>query len=302
MPVVARIWGGLGNQMFAYAFARALSLRNNDELILDTRLGFEGDPYGRVYCLDKYQIDFPEASSLDTRPGQIGSLTRRLKKAVNRSRDLSTATYVEEPKDPAFMPEIARMDTRSRRVLFKGYWQSPRYFEDFADQIRKDFTVVAPLDENTRRIQEAMSRCDAIGLHARRLHQVHAGQEASGPKAGVKQISLDYYKTAVAKMVEGLANPHLFCFGDAKDWLRENLDFDLPMTIVEGRDGDEWAYQDIHLISQCQRFAIANSSFSWWGAWLSKAPDKQIYYPRPGSWSWFWNRDIIPDGWTSIDC
>lgn len=302
MPVVARIWGGLGNQMFAYAFGRALALRNDDELILDTRLGFEDDPYGRVYSLNKYQIDFPEATNLDSQPNQLGSLARRLKKLANRNRDLSAATYIEEPKDPSFIPEIAAMDTKSRRVYYKGYWQSPKYFEDFAAEIRDDFTVTAPLDEHTQKIQKAMAGCNAIGLHARRLHQVHAGQEASGPRSDINQISVDYYRTAVEKMTEGLSNPHLFCFGDAKDWLRENLDFDIPMTIVEGRDGDEWAYQDIHLISQCQRFAIANSSFSWWGAWLSKAPNKQIYYPLPKSWSWFWNRDIIPADWTAIEC
>ena len=302
MPVVARIWGGLGNQMFAYAFARALALRNDDELLLDTSSGFVDDPYGRVYCLNKYQIDFPEASGLDLRTDQIGSMARRLKKLANLNRDLSKATYVVEPKDPAFMPEIAAMDTRSREVYFKGYWQTPKYFEDFADQIRRDFTVLAPLDEYTQKIQQAMAGCDAIGLHARRLHQVHAGQEASGPRTDIDQIPVDYYRTAVEKMTRGLANPHLFCFGDAKDWLHENLDFDMPMTIVEGRGGDEWAYQDIHLISQCQRFAIANSSFSWWGAWLSNAPNKEIYYPRPKSWSWFWNRDIIPDDWTAIEC
>ena len=301
MPVVARIWGGLGNQMFAYAFARALALRNQDELQLDTQSGFHDDPYGRVYCLDKYGIKLPEASGLDCRTDQIGSIARKLKRISNKSRELSKKTYIEEPKDPAFMPEIASMDTRSRRVLFKGYWQSPKYFEDFADQIRSDFTVKAPLDDYTQKIQSTMSGCDAIGLHARRLHQVHAGQEAAGPKRGINQISVDYYRTAVEKMANGLANPHLFCFGDAKDWLKENLHFDLPMTIVEGRDGDEWAYQDIHLISQCQRFAIANSSFSWWGAWLSQAPNKQIYYPLPKDWSWFWNRDIIPDDWTAIE-
>ena len=252
--------------MFAYAFARALALRNQDTLLLDTKSGFEGDPYGRVYCLDRYDIDFPEAKGLDCRPDQLGSLTRRLKRAANRNRDLTSATYVEEPKDPSFMAEVASMDTRSRRVQFKGYWQSPRYFEDFADQIRSDFTVKAPLDDHTQKIQSLMEGCDAIGLHARRLHQVHAGKEKNGPKAGVKQIPLQYYRTAVEEMTQGLSNPHLFCFGDAKDWLRENLDFaDLPMTIVEGREGDAWAYQDIHLISLCQRFAIANSSFrpSW---------------------------------------
>lgn len=302
MPVAARIWGGLGNQMFAYAFARALALRNDDELLLDTQSGFYQDPYRRLYCLDKYQIDYPEAGGLDCRADQLGSLARRLKKMANRNRRIEKATYIEEPKDPAFMPEIAKLDTRSRRVLFKGYWQSARYFDDFADEIRSDFTVVAPLDEHTQKIQSAMAGCDAIGLHARRLHMVPAGEEKSGPKKGVNQIPVDYYRTAVEKMANGLTNPHLFCFGDAKDWLRENLDFDLPMTIVEGRDGDEWAYQDIHLISQCQRFAIANSSFSWWGAWLSNAPNKQVYYPLPSSWSWFWNRDIIPDDWTAIEC
>jgi hypothetical protein len=301
VPVVAGIWGGLGNQMFAYAFARALSLRNDDELILDTRSGFHDDSYGRVYCLDKYGIDFPEAAGLDLRNDPLGSLARRLKKFANRKRDLSRATYVEEPKDPAYIPEIASMDTRSREVYFKGYWQSPRYFDDFAHQIRTDLTVTAPLDESTREIQQSMAGCDAIGLHARRLHQVHAKDEKT-PKEGVKQIPVDYYRTAVGKMAEGLANPHLFCFGDAKDWLRENLHFDLPMTIVEGPDGDEWAYQDIHLISQCQRFAIANSSFSWWGAWLGNSPNKRIYYPLPADWSWFWNRDIIPEDWAAIEC
>ena len=302
MPIVARIWGGLGNQMFAYAFARALALRNDDELLLDTRSGFHKDPYRRTYCLDHYRINYPEATGFDCRPDQLGSLARRLKKVTNKNRNIESATYIEEPKNPQFMPEIASLDTRSRRVLFRGYWQSPRYFDDFSDEIRSDFTVTAPLDEHTRKTQDAMANCDAIGLHARRLHMVPAGEEKSGPKKGVNQIPLEYYKTAVEKMASGLSNPHLFCFGDAKDWLRENLDFDLPMTIVEGREGDEWAYQDIHLISQCQRFAIANSSFSWWGAWLSNSPNKQIYYPLPSSWSWFWNRDIIPSDWSAIKC
>jgi len=177
----------------------------------------------------------------------------------------------------------------------KGYWQSERYFSAVADAIRTDFTFRLPMSEENSRLAEAIGAVNAVSLHVRR------GDYLSNPHTlsvhGV--CSIEYYVRAIRYIVDRVSDPVFFVFSDDLDWVKTALRINYPCHFVDHNRGRE-SYNDMRLMSLCSHHVLANSSFSWWGAWLNPSESKIVVAPS----QWFAKpvdvTDLLPEGWVRL--
>jgi hypothetical protein len=178
----------------------------------------------------------------------------------------------------------------------QGYWQTPRYFATIESFIRQDIVVEEPLTGPNLETAENIRHTEAVSLHVRRgdyvdnleTHQYHG---VCGP---------EYYENAQRVLLEHLGKIELFVFSDDPDWVERNLRFLAPATLVR-HNPPERDYEDLRLLSLCRHHIIANSTFSWWGAWLSSHAEKRVIAPK----RWFSSAkhstaDLIPPDWTQL--
>jgi hypothetical protein len=291
--IIVRLIGGLGNQMFQYAAARALALRKGAELKLDVS-GFE--TYGlRRYELGQYPIAATIASTEEL--AQFGvvfpvSKVRRIWARVFGRGDCASSAHYREPHF-FFDPQLAR---QALPLFMDGYWQSERYFADIAPLLLQELTPPAPFEAENAALADQITGSNAVSLHVRRGDYVTNAH--TNAYHGV--CSLDYYKAAIEHMREHVPSPHLFVFSDDAEWTKANLASDLPTTYVIANP-PERGFRDLQLMSLCQHHIIANSSFSWWGAWLNSNPNKIVVAPK----IWFSagdndTRDLVPSEWVQL--
>lgn len=288
-PLIARVFGGLGNQMFIYANARAITLKNDSPLFLDNITGFKGDPYKRSWELDHFGIEYKTANKVDSLNFICGRLIRKVLREFNQR--ILTFNYITEKNYERFDPAIKDFNIQ-HKTWIEGYWQSPKYFEEFRNTLCMEFaTVKSPISDNGRILAKQMKDTCSVCLHARRLRNELVGEE----NAKIKTLSLSYYKASIEKMVHHYPDAHFFCFSDAPEWLKDNLKIDYPVTFVSQKNTH--AYEDIWLMQQCKHFIISNSTFSWWPAWLGEASDKLVLSPGLAYWDC---KDILPQDWHII--
>jgi hypothetical protein len=289
-----KIYGGLGNQMFQYALGRHISLKNNTNLKLD--IGVYKKEKLHNFELEKlccsYEIATSEESSSLIYRDQcvLERLIRRLAgRAGVRYRD--TRFFEQET---VFQPAI--LDIAGDAYL-DGYWQCEKYFIEVADTIRDDFKLKSTLSDKSIQMLQKIKSVESVSLHVRRGDYVN--NQNTNDVHGV--CELEYYKNAVDILLSRIAKPlHIFVFSDDIDWAGKNISFECPMTIVDHNDAGN-ACQDLHLMSNCRHHIIANSSFSWWGAWLNSYSGKQVIAPKRWFKSEEWNfPDLIPGNWQQI--
>jgi hypothetical protein len=300
--------GGLGNQLFQYAAGRSLAVRLDAELSLDIS-------WFRMYNKRAFHLPFfniepriatrREIRCFMDRPGFTGRLHkwfrlfvateaklsaygfRRWKKEVSISQGL----YYKEPHfhyDSTF-------DSLSGDVYLDGYWQSEKYFKAIEGLIRNQFTLRAPPDKENSELAERITSCESVALHIRR------GDYVTNPDLHLFHGLCDirYYIHAVNYLLSQLQSPQFFVFTDDPEWAKRNLDLLSPFVIVE-HNGALRDYEDLRLLSLCKHNIIANSTFSWWGAWLNANGSKIVLAPE----KWFHvemnESDLIPEGWRRI--
>jgi hypothetical protein len=276
--VIVRLMGGLGNQMFQYAAARANSLRTGAELKVD--LTWFQDEGARVTPRREYALEPFGLSPVIASPAE---LRRTLRRRIVRRRPRILVDV-----ELRFDPRVLTADD----VRLIGYWQSERYFADRAAEIRRDFELPTPAGDLAR----AIARGESVSLHVRR------GDYATDPKVETELgvLPAEYYEQAVARMSEALAEPEFFVFSNDPDWCAANLRIDAPHTFVRPEQGAR-AHDDLRLMSLCRHHVVANSSFSWWGAWLGETPSTMVIAPR--RWfltSRFDTADLVPERWLRI--
>lgn len=287
--IIVRLIGGLGNQMFQYAAGRALADRLGLALQLDTS-GFEH--YGlRRYELDRFAIRAEPA----TRAGlEVFGVVPRAPTLLNRIAGrlgLRRSGAVFREASFAYDP---RFESITDAVYLDGYWQSERYFAGIAAALREDFRLRAAPDAGNVNMAAAIdAEASAVSLHVRR------GDYVSDPHTAQYHgvCSLDYYRRAVEAVLDRVPDAHFYVFSDDPDWVAANLEVGRPLTLMRINDGNSGMY-DLDLMRRCRHHVIANSSFSWWGAWLNPAPDKLVVAPA----RWFAaadhdTRDLLPAAW-----
>lgn len=290
--VISALCGGIGNQMFQYAAGRRLAERRG----VDLKLHFI--PFGgntpREYQLGSFNIREQFASSTEvallTSPRT--GLFRKLLTRISGKQQGCPDTYVKE-RHYHFDPAILDLEGN---VYLEGYWQSEKYFSDITPIIRNEFEIRCSPDSRNRLIAETIRACESVSIHVRR------GDYVTDPETSrVHGIcGPEYYAESMRYVGERVDTPHFFIFSDDPTWARDNIRTDFQSTVVD-HNGTEDAYEDLRLMSLCRYHIIANSSFSWWGAWLSENPEKIVIAPS----RWFRidsydTRDLIPEGWITL--
>lgn len=297
--IIVRTSGGLGNQMFQYALGRALALKYNQELRLDIWMqqylatnGFLGYlSVFRPYQLDVFTISASIASQSEVpwwlrcyKLGKfmpaIDGMRRRLIRY--KGRELGGAQ--------TFTPAVL---SYGPHVYFDGDWQSYKYFEQYAEVIRKDFTLKDIPPAHIQDVGKEMQTCESVCLHVRRGDYV--GNAFHG------QMNNDYYAKGLAYINSKKKIEHVYVFSDDVVWCKENMKFEHPTTFVDATLAGEKQMGHFWLMQQCRNFVIANSSFSWWAAWLAAYSDKIVIAPK----QWFSDfsidtSDLIPQEWVRI--
>lgn len=283
--IMVNLKGGLGNQMFQYALGRKLSLANEDTLMLDTagliRAQESGD-VSRPFALDAYRISgtvaSPERAARARYPyGTLSKLAHVFRTKLLRKMQIGWEPALLHAHGDAYLD---------------GYFQSPKYFDDIRATLLKDFTLKAKPSTAAQKFQIALRGKESVSVHIRR------GDYVSNVKIqkayGI--CSSDYYREAIKEIGRRVPSPSWFVFSDDILWVKEHLAFPGEVTYVSGQGISD--AEELMLMATCKHNIIANSSFSWWGAWLNQNPDKIVIAPDP----WFDSKkdnhkDLIPDSW-----
>jgi hypothetical protein len=275
--VTVALQGGLGNQMFQYALGRTLSLRLGLPLTLDLamlRIRTATQP-PRRYELGRFRLAGPRLRDRPLWLARAGDSAARWL----ASRGIGSMCFVNEAS-LAFQPEALQVSGPCR---LEGYWQSERYFEAMATELREDFTFQQAPDAHSAGYESRLRAVKSVGLNFRRTDFVES------PFHGT--CSENYYTAALERVVERLGRDiELFIFSDDMEWCRKNVRYSLPTTYVDW-EGMDHTSEDLRLMSACRALVMANSTFSWWAGWLNPRPDKLIIAPR----QWFQAPGYISD-------
>jgi hypothetical protein len=291
--IIAMIQGGLGNQLFCYAATRALAIRNNLPLYLDTSTGFLRDlNYRREYSLHQFHVmGIPWVNPVKS--VQINRMILATVARFNRLLPLRLRFYYRQ-NEVDYDHRFSKLKV-SHLVYIEGYWQSEGYFSDCSDDIRKDFQFIGPVDLENHNMAHQMQSLLSVSLHVRWFDQPEV-------KNG-HNISDEYYAKAVRHMEETLESPHYFVFSDNP--IQASTKISLPtsrVTFVTINNDSSDAHKDLWLMSQCKHNIIANSTFSWWGAWLNSNPNKIVVAPNvtlEGKMAWGFE-GLLPEEWIKI--
>lgn len=284
--IISHILGGMGNQMFQYAAGRCLAYLNKTRLKLDAR-GF--DEYKlRDFDLLSMHIDSHFASE-----NEIRNLlpSHNFEKALQYLSPKSKRTYYRE-KYFHFDNDIFNYGSH---LYIKGYFQSEKYFLPIKDLIQKEFIFKDEFIRGVRDLSNQIRSANSVSVHIRR------GDMKTDPVMAQRHgiMPSSYYQKAIELIRSKIANPHFYFFSDDIHWAKENFG-NAGTTFVSG-EISKTHFEDLHLMSQCGHNIIANSSFSWWGAWLNKNPGKIVIAPN----KWFNSgpqdtQDLIPSNWIRI--
>lgn len=291
--IIVKLIGGLGNQMFQYAAGRCLAYKYKTELKLDIR-DF-GNYTLRNYDLNNFDIieNFATSSDLSRILFPSDRLTAKVfKRVIWNLSHVQPIEYIKEKKF-SFQQNILNLPDN---VYLDGYWQNEKYFLDIEDIIRNEFCIVNPLTPTSQDIAEQIKNCESVSIHVRR------GDYVSDPKTNSYHgtCGLEYYSKAIDIIHEKIDKPHFFIFSDDPEWACCNVNPGEPTTYVRHNDCLH-DYEDICLMSMCKHHVIANSSFSWWGAWLSSCKNKIVLAPK----RWFLDEKAnseyeLPDSWLRL--
>ena len=275
-----KISGGLGNQMFQYAAGRAFALRHGAQLKLDT--SFYGRKRHRRFELDAFPIEAEVAHT--AKVGRFFSETRRLRDKLRSSKQVY--------REPHFHFDD-NFRTLPLGVTLEGYFQSERYFAEHDEMIRIELAPPVPHDEGVQTIAREMTDCSATSLHVRR------GDYVTNAKASQMYCAcgMDYYRDAMERIP---GNDPVYVFSDDIAWAKENLPPAKPL-VFPNPGVSSTALSDLWLMTQATHHIIANSTFSWWGAYLAGPGRGLSIAPK----RWFTDEsiddgDLIPDGWIRL--
>ena len=268
--------------------ARAVAEQNKVDLGIDISWfdRYKNNLTPREYALDDFNIS---GKLLKT-----GIFYRILSKLsfLENIRPPQRKYYIKEKQIFHFDPEVFKI---SGNVYLDGYWQNEKYFKDIEEIIRKEFTLKNPFNKIISGIAEKISETNSVSLHIRRGDYVK--DKITNQLHGV--CSLDYYLNAINRILEKVSKPSFFIFSDDIEWAKNNLKLNYSTFFISDnliKDSEE-----LVLMSKCKHNIIANSSFSWWGAWLNQNPQKIVIAPK----QWFKDSsiktdDLIPDSWQRI--
>lgn len=286
--VIVEISGGLGNQMFMYATGRALALRVGGELILDYDNSGKKDFYGRTFELNKFNIK-GKRSNFYSYNYPLGKILKKISRRLGRHIPCLNIKNVSENKSFDFDSDILSI---TNSCHLSGYWQSELYFKDFENVIRQDFVFLNPMSHKVLDEKEQILNLNdrAVALCVRRYQEVKQFGK-------LKLTEVDYYKKAIIEIQKRVPNPVFFCFSQTPLWVKEMLEpLGIEIRYITPKQGENASIEDLYLMMNFKNFILSNSTYYWWGAWLSSRSDKLIISPN----NWCCNKSNC-DGWIIIE-
>ncbi len=292
--VIVRLMGGLGNQMFQYAAGKAVSKRLGVPLLLD-RLFLDDRSAHLTHTMRDFELD---AYHITAKIAEASLVTKHRRAADNalyrRFRHYAPALFPDKrfaEKSHRYDPAVEQLKAP---VYLEGFWQCETYFLSVAAELRgHDFIPVQQPEGLNAELLQKIKAAPAVSLHVRRTDYV---TNADANKFhGI--CSIDYYERAAKYIAEKTGAEQFFIFSDDPQWVKENIRLPYAATYISHNLGAA-AYWDLFLMRNCHHHIIANSSFSWWGAWLNASEEKIVIAPK----QWFAepsaaDTDVIPDSW-----
>lgn len=280
--VICKISGGLGNQLFQYAAGKSLALRRNTELLLDTSY-FKEDGL-RNFELDSFNINLKIADRDLVKNFIIRSVAGKIR---DRILPIKFRKVYKEP----FFHFDKNFFNADSDVYLKGYWQSEKYFNPVKETIKTDLAIKPGIIERVKPFGDELASSASVAVHIRRADYT---KEVHKEYHGI--LEKDYYHSAIQLIIKKTKDARFYFFSDSIKWVKENLG--MPGAVYVSGEITKNHLEDLYLMSQCNHNIIANSSFSWWGAWLNSNPGKIVIAPK----NWF-NKgpkdtyDLYPDDW-----
>jgi len=289
--VIARLFGGIGNQMFQYAAGRALALRTRSPFRVDVAdcTAHRGYELSHAFVVDA------RVASVEDMEALLGWRRRRKVRRLLAHMPVTAlrGAYVPEPHFH-YWPGYRKL---GGRAYLDGYWQSAEYFSDVEADVRAWFRFRRPLRGANAAVAAMIEQAPAsVSVHVRR------GDYVADPEVarihGTNPV--DYYERARARLAERLeSDPRFFVFSDDMGWARAHLELPSSTVFVDHNQGSD-SHFDLQLMARCRHHIIANSSFSWWGAWLDPSNAKIVIAPS----SWFRvghdTSTLLPAGWIRV--
>ena len=299
--IIIRLIGGLGNQMFEYAMAKNLAIKNNCELKIDISwLNKEKNKFKMqdLYGLKHFNLKTEIATKEEIMKLKLfEGISGKLFKQVNKCLSYKYKRIVVE-KAHEYMPKMKK--TSDNTYIEFGYWSCYKYFEKIENKIKKEFSFKKEItNRNLKLVNKIKNNNSSISLHVRR------GDYVNNPIYNT--FGLEYYHRSAKFICNKVKDPTFYIFSDDIEWTKKNLELNCKMVFIEenqkntlgdGGHNDKGIY-DMYLMSLCKHNITANSSFSWWGAWLNKNNKKIICTPK----IWFndiKNDSLIPKNWVKL--
>ncbi|MDO8482547.1 MAG: alpha-1,2-fucosyltransferase [bacterium] len=284
--IIVKLEGGLGNQMFQYALGRSLSLQHKTLLKFDSSYLKSTNQSGRFLEINAFQIKLEEATK-----EEIALYRGILPKILDKLKKESQRKYILE-KSYVFDPSIAERNDG----YFEGHWNSEKYFREYESVIRQDFQLKNPLSPKALEARQEITKSkNAVSIHIRRGDYVSIKKIADVHGA----LPVSYYETACDKIIESNSDSQFFISSDDIEWAKENFPKKYYATFLSSPEIPN--AEEMVLMSNCKHHILANSTFSWWGAWLNQNPNKIVITPK----QWFVDpnrvmKDLIPSSWIQI--
>ncbi|MBP9152448.1 MAG: alpha-1,2-fucosyltransferase [Flavobacteriales bacterium] len=293
--IITRIFQGLGNQLFQYAFGRAMAMRNDTVLKIDKRfflapeVTMNGVTYARKFELDRYNLELTEASDFEIavfKGQEIPKLINRIQWKL--SPKLRPKVIKEDLSK--FSPEL---NSLKGNLYLDGYFTSEEFFKDYASTIRKEVTLKSEMNLVNREWAAKIANCNSVCISLRRTDFL------ANPTHNV--CSTDYYLNGLNKVQELLGRDiEVFIWSDDNKWTVENFKPPYPCHYMSHNFPD--FHEDLRLMTHCKHHVIPNSTFSWWAAWLGEHEGQIVVAPK----RWLNSTDVeynhvVPDRWHKIE-
>jgi hypothetical protein len=294
MNIIAQLQGGLGNQLFQYSSARALAEQHQRPLLLDH--SWFTQPFTDVTPREQLLGLLHTKGTLISYSGQVAR-PKRLRRLAQHYLPINPYVYWE--RNPyRFDPGLVKAPALSKQNLYlMGYWQSYRYFESIKGLLQAEMKPLAPLDAHYMIYMQRIQLAHAAMVHVRRGDYVNLASAAKVHGF----IGLDYYETGMRLLLDRDPQTQFFVFSDDLTWAKENLPYLELCTFIESLDQSDAAIQELHLMTHCQNHLIANSSLSWWAAWLASHSNQLVICPSrwttDATMTW---DDLLPPTWIRI--
>lgn len=283
--IFSSIYGGLGNQMFQYAIGKSISTVGNVDFKIDTYKINNSNYISRDFSLSKFNIS-----------AEIAELSEVKKFHSSKYFDFIFGKLYQKNiklSNKIFEKKIFQFDEKMlslRNGYLDGYWQCFKYFEDIREILLKEFTLVDEMNSENRLIRDKINELNSVSIHVRRGDYVKDKKN----NAIYNVFGLEYYQNAIDFITNKIDNPHFFIFSDDFEWASKNLKIVNATYVNANSKGNP--ENDLILMANCKHNIIANSTFSWWGAWLNQNENKIVIAPK----KWMSNVECL-DGLYPVD-